>query len=376
MADQQITIEPEKNGSELNTNEIPSKSTASFDNLIFDCLEMIFKLLDLESILNVARTCKRLQIEANSYCNEKFNTKSVTLYHNFNHSPYIYVAGKQQIEGLKLCLAFLRCFGDGLLDLTVQWQTWAVYKSFEPQGIPKCKCHTALDQYINRYCAESLTTIKFYNKSEFSSKNYVKPFIKVDTVRLFHCGLAQQLPRFIDWFPNLRHLDINPECVYALSINMQLHFPHLQHLTIGIFNDGHKMSIGNLLHMNPQLQSLEISTSVKTSVFELLDMISGNPSISKLTTAFLGRVNELESVRFASEHPKLIELNIEKLDFKVTDLINLICQLNSLKKIHFSFQTIMDGMQFELIMRRKQFPWTNDWEYNNVGVFSYVLNRK
>lgn len=340
-------MEPNLNRhTEQEENREESKSTASLDNLIFDCLEMIFNLLDLKSLLNVAGTCKSLQSEVISFVNDKFSIKDVTLYHNINHSPYICLAAKQEIKGLKSCLTFFRYFGACVLKLSVQWHTWTPYKTMNPMDIPNCMCHTLLDQYINRYCDGSLSTIRFRDKSEFLCENYVKPFVKVHTVRLFHCGLAQQLPQFINWFPNLRLLDIDETCTHQLSADTEIRFPHLQHLKI-FEDDQHRMGVAKLLRMNPQLQSLEIF-SRRITMTDLLDMISGNPSILKLSvkSIFFVNADKLETIRFTNEHPLIVELNLYGYEFKVTDAIRLITQLNSLKTIDIAFQTEVDRRRF------------------------------
>lgn len=40
------------------------RKTIGTTNIYYDCLERIFDYLDLESLLNLAQTCKRLQIAA------------------------------------------------------------------------------------------------------------------------------------------------------------------------------------------------------------------------------------------------------------------------------------------------------------------------
>lgn len=353
-------VKPEESYVELNANERPSEeaaAAASFDTLISDCLEMIFKHLDIKSLVNVAGTCKRLQSEAVLFHNEKYYAEKVTLYHNFDHSCFIEVAGKSRIKGLNLCLAFLRIFGGDISELTVQWHTWAAYKFINPMDILTCKCHTSLDQYVNRYCAESLSTISFYDKSEFSNENYVKPFINVDTVHLFHCGLAKQLPCFVDWFPNLRNLHIGASSVLQLSIGVQLHFPQLEHLSIEIPNDDEQlMCIRDGLRQNPQLQSLQVYSDHGISMNDLLNLIDENLSIVKLSTNFSieWNVDAFETVRMAKEHPLLLELDMRSYKFNANDAIYLIRRLTSLKEIQFGFQTIEDINRFSRI---------NDWEF-------------
>lgn len=293
-----------------------------------------------------------------------------------NHSPYICVAKNHQIKGLKSCLTFLRCFGADLSEITVQWHTWAAYKSINPTLIPKCKCHTRLDQYINRYCAESLSTITFYDKFGFSIENYVKPFVEVDTIRLLHCGLEQKLPKFNDWFPNLSTLDINQGCTYEPFANIQLHFTHLQHLTIHVHeNDERKISVKHLLHANPQLQSLSLFLHKRMKMSEFLDMISGNPSISKLSLNPLF-CESCDAIRFADNHPLTVELEIMEQIFTVDDAVYLIQHLHSLKTFKFGFKTTQDRMEFQTVLSCEQLPWVKEWKYHNVARSFDSLTRK
>lgn len=44
-------------------------------NIYYDCLEQIFDFLDLESLLNVAGTCKRLQIAAAAKFTDQYGEK-------------------------------------------------------------------------------------------------------------------------------------------------------------------------------------------------------------------------------------------------------------------------------------------------------------
>lgn len=62
-----------------------------------------------------------------------------------------------------------------------------------------------MDQYINRFCADTLTSISFHEKSRFSVDNFQKPFANVTEVQIIGVNLEKKLPHFIDWFPNVRY---------------------------------------------------------------------------------------------------------------------------------------------------------------------------
>lgn len=53
--------------------------------IFYDCLERILEYLDMESLLSVAGTCKRLEIGAANYFGEKFGN-SMILVGNLKHS--------------------------------------------------------------------------------------------------------------------------------------------------------------------------------------------------------------------------------------------------------------------------------------------------
>lgn len=90
--------------------------TKTITNIYYDCLERIFEYLDIESSLNVAGTCKRLQIGAAHYFSEKFSNMEIMLHEA--HVPYI-SKYKESIDccGLKHSLPFLRIFGHKISKL-------------------------------------------------------------------------------------------------------------------------------------------------------------------------------------------------------------------------------------------------------------------
>lgn len=66
-----------------NRNEYPVKATETesktITNIYYDCLERILEFLDLESLLNLAGTCKRRQIAATVKFGEDFGKKETIL---------------------------------------------------------------------------------------------------------------------------------------------------------------------------------------------------------------------------------------------------------------------------------------------------------
>lgn len=101
----------------LNTNEEPTDAAtiatrASITTIYHDCLDRIFDFLDLESLLNVAGTCKRLQIAAAAKFNDEHGKKSVSLsLRNFygDLAEFDVSSNHIGVGGFKLCLPSLLC---------------------------------------------------------------------------------------------------------------------------------------------------------------------------------------------------------------------------------------------------------------------------
>lgn len=70
-----------KEGEPVSPTEAEEPKTLT--NIYYDCLERIFDFLDLVSILNVARTCKRLQIAAAPKFSDDYSKKRIIL-HQFS----------------------------------------------------------------------------------------------------------------------------------------------------------------------------------------------------------------------------------------------------------------------------------------------------
>ena len=166
-------------------DNVEAPEPRSITNICYDVLERIFEFLDIESLLNVANTCKRLQIAAAVKFGDEYDKKAIRLE----------IEGQNQITvnqyfisvcGLKFCLPFLRCFGATLTHLGVT----SINNDY-------------VDQYINKYCANTLKKIRFTEKTSLSAENFPLPFPKVKDVRIIRSDLGKHLPLISQFFPNL-----------------------------------------------------------------------------------------------------------------------------------------------------------------------------
>lgn len=123
--------QPEQKSQKLDENEVEpiviafeaETEAISITNMYYDCLKRIFDFLDLASLLNLAQTCKRLQIAAAAKFSGDHGNKMVWLYPFgswIQNSPELYTERTQiEVIGLKFCFPFLRCFGAELLNLSL-----------------------------------------------------------------------------------------------------------------------------------------------------------------------------------------------------------------------------------------------------------------
>lgn len=364
---QQNSEKPQEMGESSGKNEAiihANIEPKSITNIHYDCLERIFDFLDLESLLNLANTCKRLQIAAAANFGEVHGETRIGLYFDSYYEEGIHLFYSSiRVIGLKFNLRILRCFGTKVSHLLIY------------HASSKFEYNEHLRHYINQYCANSLKSILFWSNSDWFMKNVTVPFKMIENVAYFLAELGAQLHKFSECFPNLRTLDIYDVAVDGVATGIQ--FQHLEHL---IISSGHRNfgteSIMNLLHGCPKLQTLNIDMDQDTTLNELLNMINENPLITKLTMYNKGPakyVNQNDLIRLASERPSMIELNLPSHRIALGDLIILIRQLESLKAFQFVFN---DDSEYEQLVSRSDSQWKHDYKYTRGALMVVKLKRE
>lgn len=314
MADQQPTEQntyemdqsPEQNHhhpqQQQNDDEPPA-----LNNIFYDCLEQIFEFLDLASLLNVADTCKRLQAAASTKFGHDYGNRFIYLCQATSDNVYRFCPGILalnhsviRVNGLELCLPFLRCFGGEISRLEIDYS--GIFGSRKQH----------LDRYINQYCADTLTRFSCRNGETFASDSFLKPFKCVEKVVLSHFNLGGHLKDFVHWFPNVQHLRMVLMTIDENAIAVP--FPNLKHLCIYInkntSSDFSNKNIVNLLHANPQLDSLELYFS-EFRLSELLTIINENQLISSVVLdGEITEHNEVELSQFRSQHSSIVKIEL------------------------------------------------------------------
>lgn len=356
---------PDQKYQKLERNEIKS-----ITNISYDCLERIFDCLDLESLLNLANTCKRLQIAASVKFSDVLGKREIYLgLSQFNwKKPGIYDNGLLiEVFGLQFGLPLLRCFGSKISGLNILY-----HSKSEPNDI--------IDRYVNQYCADHVKCISFKRKPAFSSDTHLKPFKCVERIILQNVDVGKHLPFFVTWFPNLRTLEMQNISIDENFIDVS--FPHLEYMNAtignGIRSNFTKKNILTLLHANKQLIGLDVymHENGRMVMSELFKMISENRTIKKFSTMInsgnmIAKVSLIEMMRFAGEHSVLTEIDLFQYQFTADDAIAFMRQLKSLKQLQFQ---VKDKSEFERFTSQLDSAWEHDhWVSSGLTI---KLNRK
>lgn len=298
-----------------------------FNDLNDFCLLNIFGHLDLQSLLNVANTSKRLQELVLDVYKRRFGEKTVSISVHEHGDTLRESSDGIRIRGLKTILQYLRCFGPLIHGLSIGYCE------------EKSKHYVHVHEYVNDFCAQSLVRIEFRNLPNIAIEQFQKVFVNIQDVSFEQCDLGEKWPSFVQWFSNLRSLSFDEVRMVYRSIKTP--FQNLEHLRLnGLRCDGFKTIkiAADLLDGINQLKSLDIAER-EISITELLDLIKNNPSISKLRASEgYGHVSLAEVQRLVNKHPALVELDLESYHFLPDEVVALTRQLGSLKLFQFYTQ--------------------------------------
>lgn len=296
------TIESDRIHQKRN-NLINVVEVKSITNIHYDCLEHIFDRLDSESFLNLADTCERLRIAAAAKFVDDHSERYVFFYPIRDCAGLGIRPNAILVFGLKFCFQFLRCFGDKISKLGFFYLTAEDYH---------------LEQYISKYCADSLTAIQLDYVVELA---FSKPFKHVESVSLNYCKLDKQLTSIVNLFPNMRTL--------------RLGFRPLEQVTM--------TDLLNFINKNPSITGLHIVIPDATAV----------------------HARELN--RFVDEHPLMIKFGCFNYRFTADDAIKFLRHMKSLKSLRFH---VKDQSEADRLINELG----NEWNYTaSNGVLSDTI---
>lgn len=132
----------------------------------------------------------------------------------------------------------------------------------------------AIDSGISQHCSDSLESIELSSVDYDTMANISKPFANVTYVSICGDRLSENLSKFNRWFPKMNKLHFQALEFEKLEC-LEQNFPNLKHLSIDTTSDfdyGHTdaefgslatdSNVKIMLHLNPQLESLELNDNV------------------------------------------------------------------------------------------------------------------
>lgn len=198
-----------------------------------NCLVCIFKHLSIRDLLNVFDSSKRLrECVKQTFINE-YNEKPVFLCSirpNRNRKMEIDCDGQISIDDFKTSLQFLRCLGDLITDLKVNFR--------RPTTI---QCNK-ISRYIIEYCSETLVNFDMHSAWEDCFDPFFelqKRFSKVESVTFRHSNFKREMNINLNiWFPQLKSLNFQESIeIYGSKCKtIENHFPYLEKITIDARN--------------------------------------------------------------------------------------------------------------------------------------------
>lgn len=343
--------------------------TKAITNIYYDCLERIFEYLDLESVLSCADTCKRLKIGAAQFFSDEFGDRLIVLDNFDGGAPGLLVDGRFIVSTrLKMSLALLRCFGNKISNLLVKTDSHIDH----------------LIQYIIRYCGDALIHIAFHQGLPvFPIENCQQPFKNVEKIVVSNGILNERLASIVHCFPFIKYFSMDGISFDPDFVGVCV--PQLKYLTIKIDSDGQsdctERGLINLMHANPQLQSLSIDLGRKMAFSTILEIISGNSSISDLVMvpnpeSIRNVVNVMsestaELMRLANEHSSIVNLYIPEYRFTADDAIAFMRQLTSLATFLFN---VHSHSEYDSFINQLDKKWKVHLKAVIAGVHFVELN--
>lgn len=286
------------------------EQVSEITDLYDDCLERIFMLLDLESLLNVTLSNKWLGPAANIVYKLKFDSFKVCLHNvidsNPNAAPIVVncEADAIIIRHFKVCLQFLRSFGSSVQVLEIHY------------GHSDSKRYDYVHEYVNQYCSESLDKIGFFFMPPVAIKNFTKPFANVHIIQMYSCDLSDQFLSFIKWFPNAFLMNIHGFGLKHCSIDMSPTQLKCLMMTLTDLRRGHILElhkcIGDVVKSSRKLYMLIIRTTIKMDISSLLKTIKQNRSAMKTAMLEDNVANDVETKRLGV---RVIHPNDTKLEY-------------------------------------------------------------
>lgn len=216
------------------------------------------------------------------------------------------------VEYEKTASKIIKKYGRSIRNLKIEFVSKSTYHAQAPfKGVYKL---------IQKHCAETLTEFHFQTMEDNFFDYVTVPFKNVHSITLENdvIGLGNDQLNLQQMFPSLRNLYLNNVKIQKIK-QIQLEFPHLEHLHAVIDEAGYpgaisESLIAGLIMMNPQIKSISMQ-NINTNMLQFIS--NALPSLKKLKfDSFIERdpilihFEHVESVQIERCHGQSMPSNI------------------------------------------------------------------
>lgn len=342
-----------------------------------DCLEALFLyLVDLDDVLNVAMASPLLRPALAIAYARTFGRKRVELIRCnqtlANMRPKVSFS-VIQIYGLRRALRCLRFFGAAIRRILIKYN-----KSTNVR-------YNYVHQYINEYCADTLTSIMFCHMPNIAIEpHFRRPFPMLQSIYVRHCDFGHQWPSIFRIFPQIRSFSMDVGSMRRRQTTSR-HFiagqnRRLTSIQIRLFKGfTSNRHLVNLFQMSRRLTSMDLFIfGIDFAMDTLLQWIRWSQSLSTLSVEYTRvatiPVDAEQTQQLITEHPALIVLDLARCCFNADDALLITRELDSLKEFRFKMlraDHIYFVTQLAVVWRIQTDPVNHDIEHQ----MSITLNR-
>lgn len=210
-----------------------------------DCLENCM-YLGLKDPLNVADANKYIKKAAcESVFAQKYRVKPFIIRAQQETPRDVFEITDDYIstDDLKTSLQLFRCFGHLITKMQLKYRNRILHRFFGAR-LTNSKLHREVIGYVTEYARESLKELIIENFQTDSFVVLVKPFSKVECLRILNSYLDKNWTEFKILFPNLRDLVFDGDNRLADKSCIENNFPHLKKLVVSQYKQQHRGDAG------------------------------------------------------------------------------------------------------------------------------------
>lgn len=227
-----------------------SKQKLKIIDINNDCLQSIFRHLNIIDLLNVSDANKRLkQVTELEFCRKyrKCQVQFINIFPNpiqsinaIDVSEY-----KMVISGLKTCLQLLRCFGEAISDIEI------IYTN------SKSEFREKIEIYLAEYCSETLHFLTILHcRASHLFDAIEKPLTSLLSLSLKGCNFGNKLS-LNKLFPKINNLYLHSN----FYENPEILVDNYPFLIIFSTEGLDESKVKEIFRLNPQLEKLYIHSN-------------------------------------------------------------------------------------------------------------------